>query len=230
MAQLDLTLDRTSDVPLGTQLAWKVRGAIASGRLRPGDRLPGLRDLADRAGVNVNTVRTVLGRLGEQGLIVSEHGRGTFVAEAGGRAELAHLAERTAREAREGGFDPRELAALLYAAAGGSASEQRRELRDAIERLERQRVEVEIELAALGDAPVSDPPPVPRPRRTGAPGARILSTDELMAVREAVADQVADLRGRLAAARRAPAGPPRSSGVRPAAQTATGGGTWTLRW
>jgi hypothetical protein len=35
--QLDLTLDRQSDVPLGTQLVWKLRAAIGAGRLRPGD-------------------------------------------------------------------------------------------------------------------------------------------------------------------------------------------------
>jgi DNA-binding GntR family transcriptional regulator len=35
--------------------------------------------MATLAGVNVNTVRTVYGRLEQQGLISSEHGRGTFV-------------------------------------------------------------------------------------------------------------------------------------------------------
>src|SRR5829696_2621934 len=116
MAQsaLDLKLDRASDVPLGTQLAWKLRGAIAAGRLSPGDQLPGLRELAERAGVNVNTVRSVLTRLADQGLVVSEQGRGTFVAQVPGQQELAGLAERAAREARLSGIDVRELAALLY--------------------------------------------------------------------------------------------------------------------
>src|SRR3954453_8435456 len=56
MAHPDLALDRHSDVPLGPQLAWKLRGAVATGALRSGDRLPGVRELADAAGVNVNTV------------------------------------------------------------------------------------------------------------------------------------------------------------------------------
>src|SRR3954471_22154410 len=116
MAQLDLTLERGSDVPLGTQLAWKLRGAVASGALRPGDRLPGVRELAEAAGVNVNTVRSVVARLGEQGLIVSEHGRGTFVAQGvADRSDLREVAQRAASDARRLGVDPRELAALLYA-------------------------------------------------------------------------------------------------------------------
>src|SRR4051794_27294245 len=106
MAHLDLTVDRASDVPLGTQLAWKLRGAIATGRLHAGDRLPGVRELANTAGVNVNTARAVYARLVEQGAIVSEHGRGTFVAaQPAGQAELTGLAQRAAGEARRLGLD-----------------------------------------------------------------------------------------------------------------------------
>src|SRR3954451_10269961 len=146
MAQLAVKLDRATDVPLGTQLAWKLRGAIAAGRLAPGDRLPAVRELALEAGVNVNTVRAVYARLAEQGAIVSEHGRGTFVGEVSGQEELVRLAHRAAGEARRSGVDPRELAALLYAepAASGAgardAAAVRRDLRAAIERLEREQV------------------------------------------------------------------------------------------
>src|SRR3954452_1674324 len=111
-----MTLDRQSDVPLGTQLAWKLRAAIAAGALRSGDRLPAVRELAAAAGVNVNTARAVYARLAEQGVIVSEHGRGTFVASVPGRGPgLAGLVERVARDAHTHGVDPRELAAFLYA-------------------------------------------------------------------------------------------------------------------
>src|SRR5579884_678118 len=92
---LDLSVDRASEVPLGTQLIWKLRSLIARGALEPGAKLPGVRELAETAGVNVNTVRSVFAKLEEQGLIVSEHGRGTFVAET---APLdARLAEATAQ-------------------------------------------------------------------------------------------------------------------------------------
>src|SRR3954453_20538738 len=113
---MDLSVQRASDVPLGTQLAWKLRAAVAAGRLRPGDRLPAVRELAAAAGVNVNTARAVYARLAQQGVLVSEQGRGTFVASGPGRgAGLADLVERVARDSRKHGIDPRELAALLYA-------------------------------------------------------------------------------------------------------------------
>src|SRR3954447_18521784 len=122
MAHLQLKLERDSDIPLGTQLAWKLRGAIAAGTLRAGDRLPPVRELATEAGVNVNTGRAVYARLAEQGVIVSEHGRGTFVArDVTDQTELRRLAQHAASEARTPGVDPRELAALLYADAAAVA-------------------------------------------------------------------------------------------------------------
>lgn len=114
----ELLVDRDADVPLGTQLAWRLRTLVATGRLAPGDRLPGVRELAASAGVNVNTARTVYARLEEQGLIASEHGRGTFVAPgAAAGAGLAQVAADAAASAREAGVDLRELATALYAGA-----------------------------------------------------------------------------------------------------------------
>ena len=242
MAQsaLDLSLDRASDIPLGTQLAWKLRGAIAAGRLTAGERLPGVRELAQQAGVNVNTVRAVYARLAEQGVIVSEHGRGTFVGQMAGQDELVRLAERAAGEARRSGVDPRDLAALLYAepsAAGIQAADQgeghrRRQLRATIERLEEERSELEVELAAAD----ASPPPLPAPDKPSPTfkrvGARLLSSDELEAASEELADQVGDLRRRLAAVRdreTTPARAPRSVGSG-SPQTVVSGGSWTLRW
>jgi DNA-binding transcriptional regulator YhcF (GntR family) len=240
MAQsaIDLRLDRASDIPLGTQLVWKLRGAIATGRLAPGDRLPGVRELAAEAGVNVNTVRSVYARLADHGVIVSEHGRGTFVGEVAGHDELVRLAERAAREARESGIDPRELAALLYAspAAAGVGTEDaarlRRELRESIERLEREQTELEAELALAGEAPPALPEPdKPSPARKRI-GARLLSTEELQAARDSLADQVAGLRRQLADARDRDAAATRAprSVAAGSPQSVMSGGSWTLRW
>src|SRR5918999_3333968 len=75
----ELGVERDSDVPIGTQLTWGLERLIGSGALAPGERLPSVRQLAEAAGVNVNTVRSVYSRLEERGLLASEHGRGTFV-------------------------------------------------------------------------------------------------------------------------------------------------------
>jgi GntR family transcriptional regulator len=75
---LDLTVDRGAELPLGSQLAGRIRTALREGRLGPGDRLPSVRELAEAARVNVNTARAVYARLEREGLVRSEHGRGTF--------------------------------------------------------------------------------------------------------------------------------------------------------
>jgi GntR family transcriptional regulator len=198
---MDLSVERGSDVPVGTQLAWKLRAAIASGVLRPGDRLPAVRELATAAGVNVNTARAVYARLAEQGAIVSEHGRGTFVTSAPGRgAGLAELVERIARDAHAHGVDPRELAAFLYARFDAPPATPvldeeeigaRRALRAEIEALEEQ-------LAELGP-PAG--PPAPRPGAAAASGARLMSRRELEATRDELSRQVAERRRELRVAR-----------------------------
>ena len=79
-AGLDLTVDRSAGVPLGAQLAARITEAVREGRIGPGDRLPSVRELAEAASVNVNTARAVYARLESDGVVRSEHGRGTFVA------------------------------------------------------------------------------------------------------------------------------------------------------
>lgn len=114
-------LERADDLPVGAQLAWRLRVLIASGDLGPGDRLPGVRELASGTGVNVNTARTVYRRLEEDGLIVSRHGLGTFVAEgAPASPDLERLAAEAADSARASGVDPRDLARAIYAGSGPS--------------------------------------------------------------------------------------------------------------
>jgi DNA-binding transcriptional regulator YhcF (GntR family) len=78
---LDLSVDRGTGIPLGAQLAGRIRTAVQNGILVPGERVPSVRELADTAGVNVNTARAVYARLESEGLVRSEQGRGTFVAE-----------------------------------------------------------------------------------------------------------------------------------------------------
>src|SRR4051794_6030792 len=120
-ATLAPDLARTDDLPVGAQLAWRLRVMIASGQLAPGDRLPGVRELASGTGVNVNTARAVYRRLMEDGLIASRQGLGTFVAEDAPRSpDLERLAAEAVEDARENGVDPRDLARAIYAASSAA--------------------------------------------------------------------------------------------------------------
>ncbi|MFI6663235.1 GntR family transcriptional regulator [Streptomyces sp. NPDC050523] len=62
------------------QVADDLRRRIASGALKPGQRLDGNAKMAERYGVAAMTIRHALGILRREGLIVSQQGRGTFVA------------------------------------------------------------------------------------------------------------------------------------------------------
>ncbi len=70
-----------NDVPLWRRIHRDLDAQIRKGTLRPGDRLPPEDALAARYGVHRHTVRRALQRLREQGVILAEQGRGTFVRE-----------------------------------------------------------------------------------------------------------------------------------------------------
>jgi GntR family transcriptional regulator len=88
-----IQVDPSSPVPLYGQLLEQVRLALASGVLRPGDRLPGIRELAEHAAINPMTVVRAYNQLIHEGILVGRRGQGTFVAEDGGRREIS-LKER----------------------------------------------------------------------------------------------------------------------------------------
>jgi GntR family transcriptional regulator len=97
---LDLSVDRGAEMPLGAQLAARIKDAVRDGTLGTGDRLPSVREVAEAAGVNVNTARAVYARLESEGFVRSEHGRGTFVAEGTPRDETTTRRELRRQIAR----------------------------------------------------------------------------------------------------------------------------------
>jgi DNA-binding transcriptional MocR family regulator len=67
------------DGPLYKELADAIERDVAAGNLRPGERLPTHRDLADALGLNVSTVTRAYREAGKRGLVSGTVGRGTFV-------------------------------------------------------------------------------------------------------------------------------------------------------
>ncbi len=74
-----ITISLDSPVPLHDQLVSELRGLIALGKLRVGDELPSVRQLAADLGINLNTVARAYRELTDAGLLASGRGRGTVV-------------------------------------------------------------------------------------------------------------------------------------------------------
>ncbi len=72
-------VNRNSYEPSYSQLVRILQGQIASGELRPGDRLPSESQLCKYHGVSPMTVRRAINILSEQDMVTTEQGRGTFV-------------------------------------------------------------------------------------------------------------------------------------------------------
>ena len=178
---LDIEIDRDAEIPIGVQLAWALRSRIRDGAFKPNARLPGLREVAEATGVNVNTVRSVYQRLEQEGLIDSQQGSGTFLASTPRPASaVTTIAADAAREARATGVDPREVAAALYVSPGAPSpqanedAQRRRVLREQIASLERTVVELEAK----------HPGVAPRSAQTHTDsGPSLLDTVELERVR-----------------------------------------------
>jgi DNA-binding transcriptional MocR family regulator len=75
-----LRLKPNGGTPLYKQIESSIRDAIGSGRLKSGERIPSVADLAAELKINRITVHKVFQRLEKAGLLRSEVGRGTFVA------------------------------------------------------------------------------------------------------------------------------------------------------
>jgi len=74
--------------PAYSQIVEQMRLQIALGKLRPGDRLPAIRDLARRLGLDPGTVARAYHELEQEGTIAARRGRGSFVSVTTGREYL----------------------------------------------------------------------------------------------------------------------------------------------
>lgn len=74
-----LQLQAESHIPLYVQLCDQLRALVHAGELRPGDRIPASRELAQHLGVHRTTVANAYAELESEGLIEGHVGRGTFI-------------------------------------------------------------------------------------------------------------------------------------------------------
>ena len=70
-----------SDRPIFLQIVERIEMDIISGKYRPGDKLPSVRDLAAEAAVNPNTMQKAFQELEHTGLVYSQRTTGRFITE-----------------------------------------------------------------------------------------------------------------------------------------------------
>ncbi|GLK54165.1 GntR family transcriptional regulator/MocR family aminotransferase [Methylopila capsulata] len=77
---LGLDLERRPDAPLHRQLYDRLVDGIAAGAIKPGEKLPSTRDLAQFLGVSRNTIMLAFEHLTAEGFLEGQSGSGTYVA------------------------------------------------------------------------------------------------------------------------------------------------------
>lgn len=71
----------SADRPIYAQLIEQITFAIVAGEYRAGDKLPSVRDLAEEAAVNPNTMQKALAELERQGMVYTQRTSGRFITE-----------------------------------------------------------------------------------------------------------------------------------------------------
>lgn len=108
-----------SSRPIYLQSIERVQMDIITGRYQPGDKLPSVRDLAQEAAVNPNTMQKALSELERSGLIYSQRTSGRFITE---DKELIHQMKKELAAAevsafvahmKQLGITPEEIRQLL---------------------------------------------------------------------------------------------------------------------
>lgn len=114
---MNIRIDKTSRVPIYDQIKEQIKGLIHARQLRAGDQLPTIRELSVELAVNFNTVALSYRDLANEGVIVTERGKGTFVASTPGEEEMSRIrqaklqtmVEALLHEADRLGYSPEEV-------------------------------------------------------------------------------------------------------------------------
>ena len=116
-----VTIDPRDKTPIYAQLERGLRAAMATSRLRPGDQLPTVRQLAVELRINANTVARVYADLERAGAIETCRGVGSFVTATAEKARppkehekrLRAFVTRVLSEAGAHGFSVEDVVKVL---------------------------------------------------------------------------------------------------------------------
>lgn len=76
-----IKIDARSSTPLYEQIKMQIKELILTGGIKPGEKLPSIRELSSIVTINPNTVSKAYSELESEGIIETLIGRGTFVSE-----------------------------------------------------------------------------------------------------------------------------------------------------
>jgi GntR family transcriptional regulator len=115
-------INPSDPTPLYAQLTRAIQFAVATGRIRIGEQLPTVRQLAVDLRINANTVAKVYAELERTGVVETRRGVGTFVCARHFEAEenrsrenhLQEFADKFIAEAGAKGFSVEDLLAQLH--------------------------------------------------------------------------------------------------------------------
>jgi len=118
---MQIELDFRSGIPIYIQIMDQIKHLIATGMLHPGDQLPTVRQLAADLRVNFNTIARSYRLLDEEGIISTQHGRGTYILAQASiqetdelrRQALEGLTRHYLAEANRLGFEPHEVTGIF---------------------------------------------------------------------------------------------------------------------
>jgi GntR family transcriptional regulator len=118
---MNIEINFRDHVPIYVQLMEQIKHQIAIGKLKPGDQLPTVRQLAADLRVNFNTVARAYRLLDDDAIISTQHGRGTFILDPLSEKEATDLRQKDFQRltsqyltsADRLGFSPKEVQAMF---------------------------------------------------------------------------------------------------------------------
>ena len=124
MEEANFILSQADSRPMYLQIMDQVEQRVAVGDWAPGTKLPSIRELAVELNVSVITVKRAYLELERNGVIVTQHGKGSWIAEGFNRdrpqeEELEKHLKRASSLASAMGITAAELVAMLEECANG---------------------------------------------------------------------------------------------------------------
>ncbi len=103
-----ISVDFNSETPIYEQLKEQIVIGIASGALKPGEKLPSIRQMAEDLGVNLHTINKAYNQLKADGLLANDRRKGAVV------PSLPQKATARQKEELQGKIKPLIAKAICY--------------------------------------------------------------------------------------------------------------------